>query len=180
MPSKPRFLFILIGMMGSGKSTIGRQLARALGIEFIDCDRLLEERSGVPIATIFELEGEDGFRRREAALLDELTQRRNVVLATGGGAVLLEENRERMRSRGLVIYLEATLEELQRRLRHDKSRPLLQGVVIERRVAELLAARAPLYRQCAHLSVASGAANPKRLVQRILGAPEVAAALNRA
>lgn len=176
MPAQPCSLLILIGMMGSGKSTIGRQLARQLGVEFIDCDRALEERSGVPVATIFELEGEDGFRRREAALLDELTQRRRLVVATGGGAVLLAENRERMHSRGTVIYLEATLEELQRRLRHDKSRPLLQGGDIERRVAELLAARAPLYRQCAHLTFPSGAANPKRLVLRILGSPEIVAA----
>jgi shikimate kinase len=176
MAPQSRSLLILIGMMGSGKSTIGRHLARQLGLEFIDGDRALEERSGVPVATIFEMEGEEGFRRREAALLDELTQRQRLVLATGGGAVLLEENRERMRDRGLVIYLEATLEELQRRLRHDKSRPLLRGVDIDRRVAELLAARAPFYRQCAHLTFASGAANPKRLVQRILASPEVSAA----
>ena len=176
MAPQSRSLLILIGMMGSGKSTIGRHLARQLELDFIDSDRALEERSGVPVATIFEMEGEEGFRRREAALLDELTQRQRLVLATGGGAVLLDENRERMRARGLVIYLEATLEELQRRLRHDKSRPLLQGVDIDRRVADLLAARAPLYRQCAHLTFPSGAANPKRLVQRILASPDVSAA----
>lgn len=167
-------------MMGSGKSTIGKQLARQLGVEFIDCDRMLEERSGVSIATIFELEGESGFRRREAALLDELTQHPRRVIATGGGVVLLAENRERMHERGLVIYLEASLEELQRRLRHDKSRPLLQGVDIERRVAELLAVRGPLYQHCAHLSCPSGATNPKRLVQRILGLPEIVAAFPKA
>ena len=178
MRAEPQSLLIVIGMMGSGKSTIGRQLARQLKLGFIDSDRALEERSGVPVATIFELEGELGFRNREAALLDDLTQRKNLLIATGGGAVLLEENRQRMRSRGLVIYLEATLEELQRRLRHDKSRPLLQGVDIERRVAELLAARAPLYRQCAHVTFPSGAANPKRLVQRILDSPEVKAAIS--
>ena len=178
MPEASHSLLILIGMMGSGKSTIGRQLARQLDVDFIDCDRALEERSGVPVATIFELEGEAGFRRREAALLDELTQRRRLVIATGGGAVLLAESRALMRERGLVVYLEATLEELQRRLRHDKSRPLLQGGDIERRVAELLAARAPLYQECAHLRFPSGAANPKRLVQRILAAPEVIAAFH--
>jgi shikimate kinase len=165
---------ILIGMMGSGKSTVGRYLARLAGLEFIDCDRELESRSGATINTMFELEGEAGFRKREAALLDELTQRRGLVLATGGGAVLLEQNRESLRARGLVIYLETSLDELRRRLRHDKSRPLLQGVDVETRVAELLATRGPMYRSCAHLSFASGAANPKKMAQKILAAQVVA------
>src|SRR5215467_5900507 len=101
-------------MMGAGKSTIGRLLARSLGFEFIDADREIEARSGVPITTIFEVEGEDGFRRREAALLDELTLRRGVVVATGGGAILRAENRQHLRSRGLVVYLQTSADEIAR------------------------------------------------------------------
>ncbi len=173
MCAKPRSVLILVGMMGSGKSTIGQMLARRLGARFVDCDRLLEERSGVSIATIFELEGEAGFRKREAALIDELTQQDNLVLATGGGAVILDENRTHMHERGLVIYLDASLEELLRRLKGDRSRPLLQSPNMAQRVTDLLAARAPLYRQCAHLSFPSSASSPKQLTQRILAAPEV-------
>ena len=113
-------------MMGAGKSTIGRLLADAIGFEFVDADRELEARSGVSIPTIFEIEGETGFRRREAALLDELTQQAGIVLATGGGAVLDAATRQRLRERGLVIYLRATADEVLRRTRRDKSRPLLQ------------------------------------------------------
>ncbi len=173
MCAHSRSVLILVGMMGSGKSTIGHLLARRLGARFVDCDRLLEERSGVSVATIFELEGEAGFRKREAALIDELTQQDNLVLATGGGAVILDENRARMHERGLVIYLEASLEELLRRLHSDRSRPLLQSANKAQRIAELLAARAPLYRQCAHLCFSSSASSPKQLVHRILDTPEV-------
>lgn len=162
-------------MMGSGKSTIGQLLARRLGTRFVDCDRLIEERSGVSVATIFELEGEASFRKRESALIDELTQQDQLVLATGGGAVLLEENRNRMHERGLVIYLEASLEELLRRLKGDRSRPLLSGQDRAGRVEQLLISRAPLYRQCAHLTFASSAAGPRQLAQRIATAPQVAA-----
>lgn len=172
-----RRLLILIGMMGAGKTTVGRLLARAAGFEFIDCDRELEARSGAAIATMFELEGEAGFRRREAALLDELTQRAGVVLATGGGAVLREDNRERLRSRGLVIYLQASADEIARRTAGDRSRPLLQGEDPRARIAELLREREPLYRATAHLCFASPAASPRRLVARILAEPRVRALL---
>lgn len=175
MSEKPRALLILIGMMGSGKSTIGHLLARRLSAQFIDCDRLLEERSGVSIATIFELEGEAGFRKREAALIDELTQQDNLVLATGGGAVMLEENRAHMQQRGLVIYLDASQDELLRRLKNDRSRPLLQSENKVQRIIDLLTLRAPLYKQCAHLSFSSSASSPKQLVQRILSTPRVIA-----
>jgi shikimate kinase len=164
---------ILVGMMGAGKTTIGRLLARATGFEFIDCDRELELRSGVPVATIFELEGEAGFRKRESALIDELTQRCQVVLATGGGAILCEDNRVRMRERGLVIYLQASADEIARRTANDRTRPLLQVDDPRARIVELLQQRESLYLETAHLTFASPAANPRRLVKRILDDPRV-------
>jgi shikimate kinase len=170
-------LLILVGMMGAGKTTVGRLLARATGFDFIDCDRELEARSGVPIATIFELEGEAGFRRREAALIDELTQRSKTVLATGGGAVLREDNRAHLRARGLVIYLQASADEIARRTANDRSRPLLQTADPRARIVELLQQREPLYAQTAHLTFTSPASNPRRLVARILEEPRVQAHL---
>jgi shikimate kinase len=167
----------LIGMMGVGKTTIGRLLAQAAGVEFVDCDRELEVRAGTSITTIFEVEGEEGFRRREAALLDELTQRRGIVLATGGGAVLREENRRVLRERGLVVYLQSTVDEIVRRTRRDTTRPLLQAGDPRARVEQLLREREPLYRQTAHLSFQSGSTNPKKLVKRILAHPDVVTAL---
>lgn len=158
----------LIGMMGAGKSTVGRLLARHGGLEFIDCDRELEARTGVTITTMFEVEGEEAFRRREAALLDELTQRRGVVLGTGGGAVLCAENRTRLRERGLVIYLEATVDEILRRTQNDRARPLLQAADRRARIEELLGQRRALYEATAHLTFHSGTVNPKRLVAHIL------------
>lgn len=168
----PARLF-LVGMMGAGKSTIGRLLARAIGFAFVDADREIESRSGVPIATIFELEGEQGFRRREAMILDELTQRPAIVLATGGGAVLLEENRRNLKSRGLVIYLQAGADEIARRTSHDKLRPLLQTADPRAKIVALLAQRAPLYSETAHLTFHSSVASPRKLVRRILDSPEM-------
>lgn len=168
-----RDAIFLIGMMGAGKSTIGRLLARELGFDFVDCDREIEARSGVTITTIFELEGEEGFRQREAAVLDELTQRTNVVLATGGGAVLREDNREYLQNRGLVIYLQASADELARRTNNDRSRPLLQTADPRARIGELLTRREPLYLATAHLIFQSAAANPRRLVKKIMDAPEI-------
>ncbi len=167
----------LIGMMGAGKSTVGRLLARRCGFEFIDCDRELEARSGVTIATIFELEGEAGFRRREATLIDQLTQHARTVLATGGGAVLGEENRRHLRERGLVIYLRATTDEIARRTQKDRARPLLQTSDRRGRIAQLLAEREPLYEQTAHVIVQSNAGNPNRLVAKLMEDPQVVAAL---
>lgn len=170
----------LIGMPGSGKSTVGRLLAREAGRTFIDCDREIEARSGVSIATIFELEGEAGFRKRESSMLDELTQRSDVVLATGGGAVLAEDNRRMLSTRGLVIYLQASTEELVRRTAGDKARPLLNVDDPRGRLLELLAVRQPLYEATAQVSFHSGAANPRRLVKRMLEHPLVQAALHSA
>ena len=160
----------LVGMMGSGKSTVGRRLAAALGRPFIDADRELEARCGVPIPTIFELEGEEGFRRREAALIDDLTRRDGLVLATGGGAVLLEENRRRLRERGCVVYLNASVQDLWLRLRHDRARPLLRTADPRRRIAELVEARGPLYQACAHLTVLTGRQPVERVVAEIVAA----------
>ncbi|HTT10429.1 MAG TPA: shikimate kinase [Burkholderiaceae bacterium] len=172
MESEPGSVF-LIGMMGAGKSTIGRLLARQLAFEFVDADREIEARSGVSIPTIFEVEGEEGFRRRESAILDELTQRRGLVIATGGGAVLREDNRSNLRSRGLVIYLQASADEIARRTSHDKSRPLLQTADPRARIVALLAQRAAFYAETAHLTFHSSMASPKKLVRRILESPEV-------
>jgi shikimate kinase len=177
---QPRTSIVLIGMMGAGKSTIGRLLAETIGFEFIDADRELEARSGVSIPTIFEIEGEEGFRRRETVLLDELSQRPRIVLATGGGAVLDEQTRQRLRERALVIYLRATADEVHRRTRRDKSRPLLQADNPRERIEQLLAEREPLYAQTAHLSFQSAAANPRRLVERLATHPEVRALVDAA
>ena len=167
----------LIGMMGSGKSTIGRALARELGLKFVDCDRELEARSGVSITTMFEVEGELSFREREAALIDELTQRDRIVLATGGGAVLRESSRAALRGRGLVIYLRASVDELARRTARDRARPLLQTEDRRARLTQLLEQREPLYSATAHAVFHSSSGNPNRLVRQIIDEPVVRAAL---
>ena len=147
---------ILVGMMGAGKTTVGRRLAARLGRDFVDADKEIEARCGVPIATIFELEGEEGFRQREAGLLDELSSRPNLVLATGGGAVPRVENRARLRERGFVVFLRAGAAGLWQRLKRDRVRPLLQTENPRQRIVDLLAQREPLYREVAHLTVTSG------------------------
>jgi len=160
----------LVGMMGAGKTTLGRALARRLGREFIDTDRLLVERTGVPVTTIFEIEGEDGFRKRESALLREVAARTGCVVATGGGAVLAAENRDAMRQAGTVIYLRARLESLWERLRHDATRPLLATADPRATLAAILAERDPLYREAAHLVVDTGAQAASTLVNRVVTA----------
>ena len=159
----------LIGMMGSGKSTVGRRLALALGRQFVDADRELEARLNVPIPTIFELEGEAGFRKRETLLLEELSVRSDIVVATGGGVVLAECNRQMLRERTFVVYLKASLPELWHRLRHDKARPLLRTANPRERIAELVAARDPLYESVAHLEVLTSRQPVERLVADIMG-----------
>ncbi len=158
----------LIGMMGAGKSTVGRLLAHALDYEFIDADAELERRAGVRIATMFELEGEEGFRERESQLLAELTARRGIVLATGGGAVLREANRALLRSRGLVVFLDVAAAEIARRTQHDSSRPLLNSTDRRARIDSLLEERLPLYRAAGHVRFRSPARNPRRLVASML------------
>jgi shikimate kinase len=165
MPT-PRNIF-LVGPMGAGKSTIGRQLARTLKKRFIDSDKAIEERTGASISLIFDLEGECGFRRRESAMIEELSGLDDVVLATGGGAVLDEANRANLMSRGFVIYLSAPTELLVERTARDRSRPLLQTENPARRVAELLEARDPLYRQVADLVVQTNRRSTRQVVKEV-------------
>jgi shikimate kinase len=160
----------LVGMMGAGKTTLGKALARRTGREFVDTDRLLVERTGVPVTTIFEFEGEEGFRRRETILLHEVATRSRCVVATGGGAVLAAENRSAMRESGTVVYLRARLDNLWERLRHDATRPLLATPDPRGTLAELLEQRDPLYREAAHLVVDTGLQNASTLVNRVIAA----------
>lgn len=167
-PIAPHRPIILVGMMGCGKTTVGRRLAVRLGREFIDADKELEARCGVSVATIFELEGEAGFRQREAQLIDDLTQREGLVIATGGGAVLREDNRQRLHDRSFVIHLCASLPELWHRLRNDKSRPLLQTANPRQKIAELMRARDPLYEAVSHVAVMTGRQSAERVVADII------------
>jgi shikimate kinase len=146
----------LVGMMGAGKTTVGRLLARRLKLRFIDADHELERRCGVKVPLIFDIEGEAGFRARETQLLAELTALDGVVLGTGGGAVLAEENRRRLAERGTVVYLRATPEDLYERVKHDRDRPLLATADPLVRLRELHAQRDPLYRSIADLVVDTG------------------------
>jgi shikimate kinase len=157
----------LVGMMGAGKTSVGRVLAKRLNKVFYDSDQVIEERTGVKVAVIFEIEGEAGFRIRESAIVDELTQLGDIVLATGGGAILAGENRERLRARGTVVYLRASVKDLLNRTRHDKNRPLLQTADPRGRLDELFEARDPLYREVAHLVVDTGSQSLSTLVNRL-------------
>ena len=160
----------LVGMMGAGKTTLGRALAHRLQLEFVDTDRVLVERTGVPVATIFEFEGEEGFRRRECAVISELAARDGLVVATGGGAVLSEDNRRVMRDHGTVVYLRARLESLWQRTRRDSSRPLLATPDPRATLADLLDHRDPLYRDAAHIVVDTGAQSAASVVGKVLAA----------
>jgi len=159
-----------VGMMGAGKTTLGKSLARRLERRFIDTDKLLVERTGAPVATIFEVEGETGFRRREAALLQELSHDQDCVIATGGGAILDAENRRVMRESGTVVYLRARVEHLWERTRHDTSRPLLATDDPKGTLARLLAERDPLYREAAHVIVDTGSQGAATILQRVISA----------
>lgn len=158
---------ILIGPMGSGKTTVGRALARDLGYEFIDADHLLEDRCGVDIPYIFEREGEAGFRARETELLRELVTMENTVIATGGGVVTIEENRHLLRTGPYVIYLLASVDQTFRRTRNSSHRPLLNTEDPRYRLRKLLEARDPWYRECADLIVASATRSTRELVDSL-------------
>ncbi len=142
--------------MGAGKTTIGKLLSKHLGKTFYDTDHEIEKRTGVKIPVIFELEGEDGFRKRETAIIQELSQLSNIVMATGGGAVIAEENRQLLQANGTVIYLRANVNELWHRTRNDKHRPLLQNVNIRAKLEQLYTERNPLYTQIANLIFDTG------------------------
>ena len=158
----------LIGMPGSGKTTVGRQLARRLGLPFFDSDHVIEERLGCSIREYFAREGEAAFRDLEQRVLAELAQGTRAVIATGGGAVLREANRECLRAAGPVVYLRSSPEELYRRLRHDTTRPLLQVADPLAKLRELYEQRDPLYLQAAHFRIETGRPSVPRLVNMIL------------
>jgi shikimate kinase len=157
----------LVGMMGAGKTSVGRVLAKHLNKVFYDSDHVIEQRTGVKIPVIFEIEGEPGFRHRESMVLDELTALDGIVLATGGGAVLAPENRERLRTRGTVVYLRASVKDLLNRTRHDKNRPLLQTADPRARLNELFEIRDPLYREIAHVTIDTGSQSLATLMNRL-------------
>jgi shikimate kinase len=154
--------------MGAGKTTVGRALARQVGKEFYDSDQEIELRTGVRVSLIFEIEGEPGFRRREAETLERLTSLDNIVLATGGGAVLEASNRKLLASRGCVIYLHAKPAELAKRLGRDKTRPLLQGAEPRLRLEELYLQRDALYRETADIIMDTGRQSAQVLMEQLV------------
>ena len=167
MASKTENIY-LIGPMGAGKTTIGRVLARQLNKTFYDSDRVIEQRTGASVALIFELEQESGFRKRERDIIDELTQLNNVILATGGGAILDEQNRKHLASRGYVVYLYAPISQLVLRTAKDKNRPLLQLDNPKQKLEELMAIRDPLYREIADIIVETGDSPIKNVVDNLI------------
>lgn len=158
----------LVGPMGAGKTTIGRLLAKQLGREFVDSDWYIESQTGADIPWIFAKEGEDGFRERETRAIDELTQRCNIVLATGGGAVTRAENRDYLQQRGIVVYLNAPVDVQMTRTAKDKSRPLLQRPNPRKILQDLYNIRDPLYRQIAHIIMPTGHTYPRHMVNQLL------------
>ena len=148
----PQNLF-LVGPMGAGKSAVGRQLARMLHLEFVDSDEEIESRTGVDIPFIFEKEGEAGFRKREAGVIDDLSQKEGIVLATGGGAILDPDNRNHLGARGFVVYLHTSVDQQLSRTRKGRDRPLLDNDDPRAVLETLMATREPLYREIADLTV---------------------------
>jgi shikimate kinase len=168
--SKSASRIFLVGPMGAGKTTIGKKLARALRWRFVDCDQEIEQRTGATIPLIFDIEGEAGFRAREKRVIDDLTRDDDIVVATGGGAVLDPDSRLALKERGFVIYLHAPLEHLLARTRGDTNRPLLKTGDRVKKMQELLTAREPLYREVADLIVDTGALTLTAVVQNIRAA----------
>jgi shikimate kinase len=163
----PGSLF-LTGPMGAGKSTIGRQLSRQLKMPFHDSDREIERRTGVDIPLIFEFEGETGFRKRESTVIDELTRLPNIILATGGGAILDADNRQHLKLRGQVIYLHASVDQQLARTARDRNRPLLQTENPRQRLAELMQQRETLYRKIADLVIDTDGKRVRDVVREIV------------
>lgn len=174
-------LISLVGLPGSGKSTVGRHLARRLGVDFVDSDSVIERELGEPIRAFFERHGEEQFREIEQRVIDTLTRADSGVLATGGGAVLRAANRAALKERTTAVYLRATPEDLARRLRRDAQRPLLQGGDMPTRLRQLHDQRDPLYREVAHFVVETGRPSVPMLVNMVVmqielaGLPVVAA-----
>jgi len=177
VPAPRTPMVFLVGLPGSGKSTVGRHLGRRLRIPFVDSDQAIEMRLGCAIRTFFEREGEARFRDLEAETIASLTQDGPRILATGGGVVLRADNRQHLRERGFVVYLQSQPEELLRRVRHDSKRPLLQVADPLQRLRELFAQRDPLYREIAHCVVETGRPSVATLVQTVLSQLELAGVL---
>lgn len=154
--------------MGAGKSTIGRQLAKELMLEFKDSDKEIEDRAGADIPWIFDVEGEDGFRKRETLVIDELTQLSNTVLATGGGAVMKEENRRYLQSRGIVVYLHASITQQVQRTAKDRNRPLLQNQDRTEVLTSLMETRDPIYESVCDIHIDTDRRRPKTVVREII------------
>ncbi|MDH2925048.1 shikimate kinase [Nicoletella semolina] len=158
----------LIGPMGAGKSTIGRQLAQMLNMDFLDSDTVIEERAGADIDWIFDLEGEEGFRKREERIINELTQSQGLVLSTGGGSILSKENRNLLSARGIVIYLETTINKQFERTQRDRKRPLLQTEDPYQTLQELAKIRNPLYEEIADITLKTDEQSAKVVATQII------------
>lgn len=158
----------LIGPMGAGKSTIGRQLAQQLHMEFLDSDSVIEQRTGADISWVFDVEGEDGFRKREANIIDELTQEQGIILATGGGSVINKENRNHLSARGIVVYLETTIDKQVARTQRDKKRPLLQNDNPRKTLEDLAAVRNPMYEDIADYTIHTDDQSAKVVASKII------------
>ncbi|HSI22192.1 MAG TPA: shikimate kinase AroK [Methylophilaceae bacterium] len=156
-----------VGLMGAGKTTVGKLLAKRLGKTFYDSDHEIESRTGVNIPVIFEVEGETGFRKREVTAIEELTAMHNIVLATGGGAVLCKQNRENLSQHGTVVYLRASVNELWHRTKNDKNRPLLQTDDPRAKLEKLYTERDPLYREIADIIIDTGDQSVGSIVQHL-------------
>lgn len=159
---------VLVGPMGAGKSTIGRMLAKELGYRFLDSDRIIEERCGANIPWIFDVEGEDGFRERETAMLDELTDEAGIVLATGGGAVMRSENHPLLKKNSVVVYLKTSIEQQVERTRKDRNRPLLQNDDPESVLRNLFEVRDPLYTKLADIVMYTDRKSPRLVVRQLV------------
>lgn len=159
----------LVGPMGAGKTTIGRRIAEIKGMSFVDSDHEVEKRTGVDISFIFDMEGEDGFRKREREMIAELSEQPNTVMATGGGAVLDKATRDLLSARGVVVYLETSLEQQLARTRKSNNRPLLEGSDdVEATLSNLMEERDPLYRSIADIVVVTGEQQARRLAREIV------------
>ncbi|MGB0834360.1 MAG: shikimate kinase AroK [Psychrobium sp.] len=158
----------IVGPMGAGKSTIGRQIAQQLHLEFVDSDAEIERRTGAEIAWVFDVEGEEGFRKREADVISDLTEQQGVVLATGGGSIITKEVRNKLSARGLVVYLETTIDKQLARTQRDKRRPLLRSENPRQVLEDLAQVRNPLYEEIADLTVQTDDQSAKLVAKEII------------